>query len=121
MKTLKEKFIDDLKDGSKLVVSFRAYDSYATRDNEIITATYIKVKNVMYRIEGSNDTPCFIDIKDIEHALKIFNADYKDVNIIKISEPFSYTTTYENILKPRFTKKEIEKILGYEIEIIEED
>ena len=61
-----------------------------------------------------------IDIKDIRDDLSVFNPEYKDVYIFKIDEPCNYDLKYNRLKKPRMTKKDIEKILGYEIEIVEE-
>lgn len=120
MKTLKEKFIDDLQDGGIIAVAFKMYESYATKENEITHGYYIKAKDVFYKTDGTQDVPYFIDIKDIRDDLSVFNPEYKDVYIFKIDEPCNYDLKYNRLKKPRMTKKEIENILGYEIEIVEE-
>lgn len=121
MKTLKEKFINNkLQEGSIITTAFKMYESYATKDNEIVYGRYIKVRDVFYKLNDSQDIPYFIDIKDIRDDLSVFNPEYKDVYILKIDEPSDYDLKYYKPKKPRLTKREIENILGYEIEIVEE-
>lgn len=120
METLKERFIDELQDGAILTIAFTMFDSYSTKDNEIIRANYMKVKNVLYRIFGSQDVPSFIDVQDMEDNLRIYNPEYKEAIVVKVIKPSTYHNVYKNDLKPRLTKKEIERLLGYEIIIVEE-
>ena len=121
MKTLKEKMIDDLQTGGVLSITFKMYESYDTKDNQTEVGSYIRGgQDTFYKILGCDDLPYFIDIKDIRDDLTIFNPNYKDAYISKITEPSNYYLKYFKLKKPRMTKKEIEDILGYEIEIVEE-
>ena len=122
MKDLKSKFINDLKNGSVITVLYIQFDTILNNDlKRNITAKYIKIGNIFEKIEGDSCIPSYIDMNEIEDNLEIFDCDFKKVSIVKIVEPLSYNVCYENELKVNLTKKEIEKILGYKIEIVEEN
>lgn len=122
MKTLKNKFIDDLALGSKIRAMYQ-YD-----DGKIIFVTFIKDREEnakeFYNISYATSDyagPYTLDYNDINDDLSIRDLNYKFARITKILEPSAYCTIFENPEKVKLSKEDIENILGYEIEIVEED
>ena len=113
-KTLKEQFLKDIKQGTMIDVTFVTYQ------NETFINRYVFASNTFFSITDNHDASTFIDLKDVEDDLEVFNTFYKKVNITNIIEPVEYKCLFYNPSVVDLTKKEIEKILGYKINIVEE-
>jgi len=113
-KTLKEQFLKDIKQGTMIDVTFVTYQ------NETFINRYVFACNTFFSITDNHDASTFIDLKDVEDDFEVFNTFYKKVNITNILEPVEYKCLFYNPSVVDLTKKEIEKILGYKINIVEE-
>ena len=113
-KTLKEQFLKDIKQGTMIDVTFVTYQ------NETFVNRYVFASNTFFSITDNSDAASFIDLKDVEDDFNIFNTLFKKVNITNIIEPVEYKCLFYNPSVVDLTKKEIEKILGYKINIVEE-
>ena len=113
-KTLKEQFIKNLKQGSMVDVTFVTYEK------ETIVNRYVFASNTFYSITNNYEVTPFFNFKDVEDDLEIFNTCYRKVNITNIMEPVDYKCLFYNPSVVDLTQAEIEKILGYKINIVEE-
>ena len=113
-KTLKEQFLKDIKQGTMIDVTFVTYQK------ETFINRYVFASNTFFSITDNHDASTYIDLKDVEDDLEIFNTCYRKVNITNIMEPVDYKCLFYNPSVVDLTQAEIEKILGYKINIVEE-
>ena len=110
-KTLKKQFLKDIKQGTMIDVTF------ITFENETFINRYVYASNTFFSITGNNDCSSFIDLNDIDDDLEVFTGINKKANITNIIEPVEYKCLFYNPSVVDLTQKEIEKILGYKINI----
>ena len=113
-KTLKEQFLKDIKQGTMIDVTFITYQ------NETFVNRYVFASNTFFSITDNHDASAFIDLKYVEDDLEVFDTLNKKANITNIIEPVEYKCLFYNPSVVDLTKKEIEKILGYKINIVKE-
>lgn len=113
-KTLKEQFLKDIKQGTMIDVTFVTYQK------ETFINRYVFASNTFFSITDNHDASTYIDLKDVEDDLEVFTTMFRKANITNIIEPVEYKCLFYNPSVVDLTKKEIEKILGYKINIVEE-
>ena len=113
-KTLKEQFLKDIKPGTMIDVTF------ITFENETFINRYVCDGNTFFSITDNHEASAYIDLKDVDDDLEVFTTFYRKANITNIIEPVEYKCLFYNPSVVDLTKKEIEKILGYKINIVEE-
>ena len=107
----KKDLFKDLTIGTIIEVTFKDYD------REIETGKYFFTGKELQKIDGPWSTISLIDIDD---DLNVFSYDYSKIFISKVLMPKYYEEIYNNELKVKMTKKQIEDKLGYKIEIVKE-
>lgn len=107
----KKELIEKLPCGAVVEVTFKDYD------REIETGKYFFTGKELQKIDGPWST---INLNDIDDDLNVFSYDYSKIFISKVLMPKYYEEIYNNELKVKMTKKQIEDKLGYKIEIVEE-
>lgn len=110
----KKGMLEKLKQGGIIEVLFIDYDGNIAKNR------FIKVFKEYYNIESNNRMKGYIFIDDVDDDLNILNYDYKTCYITKMIEPVEYSEWYENDKILTMSKDDIEKALGYKIEIVEE-
>ena len=114
-RTLKEQFIKNLKQGSMVDVTFVTYEK------ETFIRRYCYINDTLYSLATDIDgIGTFIEYDDIGLDLEIFKPEFKYASITNIIEPIEYKCIFNNPTIVDLTQKEIEKILGYKINIVEE-
>ncbi len=116
MKTLKEQFLnkEKIKQGTMIDVT------YVTYDNLTIVNRFILLNETFWSITNNFDVDRSITDTDIDDDLEVFTSNHRKANITNILEPVDYKCLYYNPAVVDLTKVEIEKILGYKINIVEE-
>lgn len=116
MKTLKEQFLEKgkIQAGTMIDVTFINFE------NETIINRYVFANKTFYSITDNYDVDTYIDDKEIEDNLEVFTTSYKKASITRIIEPVEYKYLFNNPVIVDLTKAEIEKILGYKINIVKE-
>ena len=115
-KTLKEQFLnrEKVKQGTMIDVT------YVTYDNLTIVNRYVLINETFWSITNNYDVDSSITYTDIEDDLEVFTTENKKANITNILEPVDYKCLFYNPMIVDLTQKEIEKILGYKINIVKE-
>ena len=116
-KTLKEQFLEKkgkVKQGTMIDVT------YVTYQNETFVNRYVLINETFWSITSNDDADTSIIDADIDDDLEVFTANHKRANITNILEPADYKCLFYNPMLVDLTQKEIEKILGYKINIVEE-
>ncbi len=117
MKTLKDQFLEKgkVKQGTMIDVT------YLTYDNLTIVSRYVLLNETFWSIDNDDyDVESSIIDTDIEDDLEVFTTHHRRANITNILEPTDYKCLYYNPTIVDLTQKEIEKILGYKINIVKE-
>jgi hypothetical protein len=116
MRTLKEQFLEKgkIQPGTMIDVTFINFD------NETFINRYVFANKTFYSITDNYDVDTYIEDKEIEDNLEVFTTSYKKASITRIIEPVEYKYLFNNPVVVDLTKAEIEKILGYKINIVKE-
>lgn len=115
-KTLKEQFLEKgkVKQGTMIDVT------YVTYQNEAFVNRYVLIHETFWSITSNDDADSSIIDADIDDDLEVFTVNHKKANITSILEPTDYKLLYHNPAVVDLTQAEIEKILGYKINIVKE-
>lgn len=115
-RTLKEQFLEKgkVKQGTMIDVT------YVTYQNETFVNRFVLANETFFSITGSTDADSFLDFRDIDDDLEVFTSNHKKANITNILEPADYKCLFYNPMVVDLTQAEIEKILGYKINIVKE-